>query len=355
VSRVPVAILGSTGIVGQRLVRLLEDHPWFEISALAASARSAGKRYGEAVRWYVEGSVPESVAERTILPVDADALRRAGGARLVFSALPSTVAAEVEPKFARAGFAVVSDASALRMEEDVPVLIPEVNPEHLRLLDAQRKGRGWSGFVVTNPNCTANVLVLSLKPILDAFGIRRVVVTSLQAISGAGYDGLPSMAIQDNVIPYISKEEEKVEVETLKMLGGVGSKGLQRARFRISASCNRVLVYDGHTEVVHVETESDSTPGEVARAMEGFRSRPQELRLPSAPASPIVVRREVDRPQPRLDRDAGGGMAVVVGRIREDPAFDGGVKYVVLGHNTVRGAAGNAVLSAELLLKEGWL
>jgi len=353
--RVPVAVLGSTGIVGQRLVRLLENHPWFEVSALAASSRSTGKRYGEAVKWYIEGSVPESVADTTIVPVDVEAVRRVGNARLVFSALPSSVAAEVEPKFSRAGFPVVSDASAFRMEEDVPVLIPEVNPEHLRLLGVQKERRGWSGFIVTNPNCTANILTLSLKPILDAYGIRRVVVTSLQAISGAGYDGLPSMAIQDNVIPYISREEEKVEAETLKMLGEVSAQGVRNVSFRLSASCNRVLVYDGHTEVVHVETQSKAGPAEIAQTLREFRSRPQELRLPSAPPNPIVVRCEEDRPQPRLDRDAGRGMAVVVGRVRADSVFEEGVKYVVLGHNTLRGAAGNAVLSAELLLKEGWL
>jgi aspartate-semialdehyde dehydrogenase len=272
-------------------------------------------------------------------------------ADIVFSALPSAVAKEVEPRFAQAGFIVASNASAYRMAEDVPLLIPEVNPEHLDLIEVQRERRGWDGAIITNPNCTTIMAVLSMKPIYDSFGIEEAIVTSMQGLSGAGYAGVPSMAIVDNVIPYIKGEEEKVESEGLKILGSFNGSAIEPARLKISASCNRVPVLDGHTEAIYIKTSRDWSLPEVAKAMREFRALPQELGLPTAPENPIVLREEADRPQPRLDRYNQGGMAVTVGRLRECPIFD--FKYVVMGHNTIRGAAGASILNAELLYKTG--
>jgi aspartate-semialdehyde dehydrogenase len=294
----------------------------------------------------MDTELKREIAELTVQPtnpqqVDAD---------VVFSALPAEEALKVEEDFAREGFAVVSNASAHRMDPDVPLMNPEANFTHLSLIDDQRRERKWDGALVTNPNCTTAVLTLSLKPIATSFGLRNVVVSSMQAASGAGYPGVASLDIIDNVIPFINGEEEKVQKETQKILGDAGHS----ARFNVSASCHRVPVIDGHTEAVFVQTEKPASPGEVARCMQEFTAEPQKLKLPTAPPHPVVVREERDRPQPRFDRGEGNGMAVVVGRIRDDPVFSG-VKYVALGHNTIRGAAGCAILIAESMKSQGYL
>ncbi|NOZ58014.1 MAG: aspartate-semialdehyde dehydrogenase [Euryarchaeota archaeon] len=340
-----VAVLGATGMVGQRFIQLLAEHPYFELTCVAASERSAGKRYSSAAKWYLEGEIPEAVRDLEVVPVSPEKVR----ADIVFSALPSSVAREVEAEFAKAGFIVASNASAYRMASDVPLLIPEVNPEHLDMIEVQQDSRGWDGAIITNPNCSTIMATLTFKPVYDAFGIEEVVVTTMQALSGAGYSGVPSMAIVDNLIPYIAKEEEKVETEALKILGSFNGSEIEQADFKISASCNRVPVLDGHTVVAFLRTSREATPEDIKRVMRSFKGRPQELGLPTAPPQPLIVREEEDRPQPRLDRNAGNGMAVTVGRVREDSIL--GVKYVALGHNTIRGAAGASVLNAELLVK----
>ncbi|MHC1564295.1 MAG: aspartate-semialdehyde dehydrogenase [Candidatus Hecatellaceae archaeon] len=336
-----VAVLGATGMVGVRFISLLVGHPWFKLAGVAASERSKGQRLREAVRWLPPQGLPEEILEFEVKSLSPKELEDAD---IMFSALPSDVAGKVEEEFAGAGFAIFSNASSHRMDRDVPVMNPEVNADHALLVEEQRKRRRWSGFIVTNPNCTAAVLTLSLKPILDGFGIRRVLVSTMQALSGAGYPGVPSLDIVDNIIPFIKGEEEKVERETLKMMGSP----LKPASFKISASCHRVSTIDGHLEAVFVELGRKAEPSEVVEAMESFQGEPQKLSLPTAPKPPILVKGEDDRPQPRLDRMAGEGMAVVVGRLRKDPGLNG-VKYVVLGHNTIRGAAGCSILNAELL------
>ncbi len=354
--RIGVAILGATGTVGQEFIKLLLNHPWFEIRALTASPASAGKPYHKVARWHLEMDIPEELRDMTVLPTDPQALKEEEPeVSLVFSALPSEIAKEAEPKFAEAGYVVCSNASAYRMHEDIPLVIPEVNPDHLKLIEVQRKKRGWSGAIVTNPNCTTIVLVLSLKPLVDEFGVRRLFVSTMQAISGAGYEGLPSMAMIDNVIPFIEREEEKVETETLKILGKLVGESVVPASIGVSASCNRVHVLHGHTETVFVELEKEASPEEVAEVMDRFTGEPQRLELPTAPKKPIHVRPEANRPQPRFDRDAEGGMAVVVGRIRKDPILENGIKYVVTGHNLIRGAAGASVLNAELMVAHEYL
>lgn len=352
--KLKVAVLGATGMVGQRLVKLLANHPKFELEVLAASARSAGKKYSEVVHWCIEGEVPEQAAEMRVVETQLEDVKREGGVDLVFSALPSEIAREIEAEFARNGIPVMSDASAYRMEEDVPILIGEVNPDHLKLVKEQRR-RGWRSFIVTSPNCTSNAMILALKPLLDEYGIKSVIVSTMQALSGAGWTGVPSMAITDNIIPYIKNEEEKVEREALKILGRFDGSRIASADIKISASCHRVNVLEGHLEAVFVELVREAEPEEVAETMKRFKGRPQELKLPTAPEKPIIVRNEPDRPQPRLDRYAGNGMSVVVGRIRKDPVLRNGIKFLVLGHNTIRGAAGNAVLNAELVEAEGYI
>jgi len=339
--RFKAAVLGATGMVGVRFIELLASHPWFKLEALAASERSAGQRFREAVRWLPQRELSSDILEMEVKPVEPKALEDVD---IIFSALPAEVARDVEVEFAKAGFAVFSNASAHRMDEDVPILNPEVNSEHASMVEEQKKRRGWDGFIVTNPNCTTAILTLSLKPIMDRFGIRRVLVSTMQALSGAGYPGVPSLDIVDNVIPYIKGEEEKVQRETLKIMG----EPFKPASFKVSASCHRVPTIDGHLESVFVETEEEADPVEVSRVMAEFTGEPQRLNLPTAPKPPIIVTFEENRPQPRLDRMAGSGMAVVVGRIRKDEAI-GGIKYLVLGHNTIRGAAGCSVLNAELL------
>lgn len=340
------AVLGATGLVGQRFVQLLNDHSWFEISALTGSDRSVGREYGASVNWRMETHLKRKVAEITVQRTDPKEV----DADIVFSALPAEQALSTEEAFAREGYAVVSNASAHRMDEDVPILNPEANFNHLSLIDEQRRRRKWDGAIVTNPNCTTAILSLSLKPISDTFGLRNVVMSSMQAASGAGYPGVASLDIIDNVIPFIKEEEEKVQRETQKILGTPGKS----AGFTVSASCHRVAVLDGHTEAVFVQTEKAAEPEEVAKWMAEFTAEPQRLKLPSAPERPVIVRSEQDRPQPRFDRNEGHGMSVVVGRIRKDPVFDG-VKYVALGHNTLRGAAGCAVLIAESMKSQGYI
>jgi len=335
-----VCVLGATGMVGQKFVQLLENHPWFKVKSLAASERRIGRKYGSEVDWIVSSNIPEYAKDIEMVPLDPKQV----DADIVFSALPADIAREVEPKFAEAGFAVSSNASAFRMEEDVPLVIPEVNAEHLKLIEVQKKRRKWDGFIITNPNCTSTMFVLTLKPLMD-FGLKSVRIASMQALSGAGYPGVPSLAITDNIIPFIKNEEEKCESEPLKMLGTLKGEKVEFAKIKISASCHRVPVIDGHTEAVWVEFERDVSVEQVKEAFNSLKPLP----LPSSPEKVIVVREEVDRPQPRLDRDTGKGMSVVVGRIRKDAW---GIKYIVLGHNTVRGAAGASILNAELLVKE---
>jgi aspartate-semialdehyde dehydrogenase len=344
-----VGILGATGTVGQRFIQLLEGHPQFEVAALAASDRSQGKAYSEACAWRLSGDMPESVRGLQVQapepPLDCE---------IVFSSLPGDIARETEESFARAGYAVISNSSALRMDEDVPLLIPEVNHEHLAQLDAQKASRGLErGMIVTNPNCSTIMLVLALAPLHARFGIEACVATTLQALSGAGYPGVPSLDAVDNVIPYIGGEEEKIESETLKILGRCEGGQIQHAPFKVSAQVHRVNVSDGHMAAVRVKLARQTTIEELRDAFASFTSLPQELKLHTAPERPILVRDEPDRPQPRLDRDAGRGMSVTVGRILPDKVFD--YRFVALSHNTVRGAAGAAILNAELLVATGRL
>jgi aspartate-semialdehyde dehydrogenase len=340
------AILGATGLVGQRFVQLLNDHPWFEVTTLTGSERSSGTDYGKAVNWRMETSLKDSMGK---LQVQSSELKDVD-ADVVFSALPAEQATRIEEEFAKAGYAVVSNASSHRMDQDVPLMNPEANFNHLTLIDEQRRKRKWDGALVTNPNCTTAVLTIPLKPISDAFGLKNVVMSSMQAASGAGYPGVASLDIIDNVIPFISGEEEKVQQETQKILGAPG----EAASFKVSASCHRVAVLDGHTEAVFVQTQRPASPEEVVECMTGFIAEPQKLKLPSAPDRPVVVKKEQDRPQPRFDRGEGHGMSIVVGRVRKDPVFDG-VKFVALGHNTIRGAAGCALLIAESMKSQGYI
>lgn len=344
-----VAILGATGAVGQRFIQLLQGHPWFQIEVLAASERSAGKRYGQACNWVMESNLPKQIAEMTVVDANVSAVEKAGDVDLIFSSLPGDLAGPIESEFA-ALYPVFSKASAHRMSNDVPLLIPEVNPEHLALIPIQKRNRGWKGFISTDPNCSTIQLALSLKPLME-FGVKQVMVSTMQALSGAGYPGVPSLDIIDNVVPYIGKEEEKMESEPLKILGTFNDSVVRNADFLLSASCNRVHVKDGHLESVFVKLDSEPSVEEVEEAFAKFKGEPQKLKLPSAPEHPIVVRKEPNRPQPRFDRDEGKGMSVVVGRIRKDPIMT--VKYMCLGHNTIRGAAGAGILSAELVVSKG--
>ncbi|MFQ5800468.1 MAG: aspartate-semialdehyde dehydrogenase [Candidatus Hydrothermarchaeales archaeon] len=344
--QIKVAVLGATGMVGQRFISLLEGHPYFRLTDIAASHRSAGKRYEEAVKWYLETEMSEGIREVVVKEIDPKGI----DADIVFSALPADVAKEVEPIFAKEGFIVASNASSFREEVDVPLLIPEVNPDHLDLVEVQKKNRNWEGCIITNPNCTTIPLALSLKPLFDRFGIERLFLVSMQALSGAGYSGVPGMAIIDNVIPFIKGEEEKVESESLKILGKFEEGVIRNADFKISASCNRVFTSDGHLASVFVDLARPVELEEVKEAFSGFKGAPQEMKLPTAPERPIILREEPDRPQPRFDKMAEGGMAVTVGRVRKDSIFD--LKYSVIGHNTIRGAAGASILNAELFARK---
>jgi aspartate-semialdehyde dehydrogenase len=348
--RFKVAILGATGPVGQRFLQLLEDHPWFEVSTLTASGQSAGRRYGPAAGWLLETPLPESVFDRIVRETRPDAV----DADFVFSALESSIAGPIEEEFARAGFPVISNAAPHRVDPDVPLLLADVNPEHVALIPEQRRRRGFStGFLVTNPNCSTAGLVTALKPLDDAFGVEAVSVVTLQAASGAGYPGVPSIDLLDNVIPFIANEEEKLEIEPCKILGRVNDDTIAPARIAISAQVNRVPVVDGHLESVSVKLRGKAGAGDVARALADYVSEPQRAALPTAPPRPVIVRSERNRPQTRLDRMASGGMAVVVGRIRPCPLLD--FRFTVLVHNTIRGAAGASILNAEWLVKKGLL
>jgi aspartate-semialdehyde dehydrogenase len=342
--RIPVAILGATGAVGQRFVSLLDHHPWFRVAALCASDRSAGRPYAEAARWHLDRPMPEWARGMRVLPCKPGA-----DTRLAFSGLDASVAGGIETDFARAGQAVVSNSKNHRMDPDVPLLVPEINAAHLDLLKAQRRRFRSGGFIVTNPNCSTVGLAMAAAPLEAAFGIRTIVVATLQAVSGAGYPGVASVDILDNVIPHIGGEEEKIESETRKILG----TPRRPAGFTVSAHCHRVHVSDGHTLAASFGLRRRATPAQVARALREYVSPLAGLGLPSLPRRPIVVRDEPDRPQPRHDRDAGGGMVVTVGRIRPCPVLD--VRLVALVHNTIRGAAGVAILNAELLRARGLL
>lgn len=351
--KLEVGILGATGMVGQRFVSLLERHPWFDMAWLAASDRSAGKTYAEACSWHLRAAMPAAAREMMVHECKPDGSHRDQIPLLLFSSLDSKVAGEVEHAFAQAGHVVVSNSSNYRMEPDVPLLIPEVNHEHLALVRVQRQRRGWKGMIVTNPNCTTIGLVMSLAPLERTFGLEKVLLTSMQAVSGAGYPGVPTLDILGNVIPYIKSEEEKVEQETQRLLGKLVDGHVRPGDFAVSAHCNRVMVEDGHTESISVALKSKPKLEDLIEAWRSYRSLPQERKLPSAPAHPIVVREEKDRPQPRFDVETEGGMATVVGRARPCPVLQ--FKYTALSHNTIRGAAGAALLNAELMKSEGYL
>ena len=346
--KIPVGILGATGTVGQRMVQLLERHPWFEVAWLGASERSVGQAYAEAARWKLKTPIPANVATLKVsepFPENAP--------KVVFAALDAAVAEKVEPHFAATGHAVISNSSAFRMQPDVPLVIPEVNPTHLRVLECQKWRKQSGGFLVTNSNCSAMGLTLALAPLHQRFGVEKVFVVTMQAVSGAGYPGVASLDILGNVIPYIAREEEKMEEETRKMLGRVTGSSIEPAAFVVSAQCNRVAVEDGHTESVSVKLTKPATAEEVLAAWREFRGLPQELRLPNAPEAPLVYDPAPDRPQPRLDVERGAGMSASLGRLRPCPLLDW--KFTVLSHNTIRGAAGAALLNAELLKAQGYL
>ncbi len=347
--RIPVTVLGATGVGGQRFVRRLSHHPWFAVRHLCASDRNAGKRYRDACDWRLRGEPWGGLGEQVLAPASVgDAF-----APVVFSALDSAPARELEPEFAAAGAWVFSNASAFRMADDVPLLVPEVNPDHLALVARQRRERGWRGAIVCNPNCTATVLVTALAPLHATFGVEAVFMTSMQAASGAGYPGVASLDLLGNVIPFIRGEEEKVEEETRKLLGRLTGERIEPAALAISAACNRVPVVDGHHETVSVRLAGDPSLAAVRAALAGWRGEPQRLALPSAPAAPLVVHDADDRPQARLDLDDTDGMAVHVGRLRPCPLL--GLKLALLGHNAERGAAGASLLNAELARARGLL
>jgi aspartate-semialdehyde dehydrogenase len=345
--RIDVGVLGATGMVGQQFIRQLTGHPWFRPVWLGASERSEGKPYAQAATWRLSSQIPDELRG-----VRVDACTPGHGPHLMFSALDANAAKDVEPAFAQAGHLVISNARSYRMDPLVPLLIPEVNADHLALLPAQRRERGWRGAIVTNPNCSTVVLSMALAP-LRQFGLRSVMVTTLQAVSGAGYPGVASLDILGNVVPAISGEEEKIESETQKILGALNGMSITPHPMIVSAQTTRVPVIDGHTESISVALDARPSIADVIAALQSFRGRPQELGLPTAPPNPIVWLEAGDRPQPRLDAERDGGMTVSVGRVRTCPVLD--VKFIALGHNTIRGAAGAAVLNAELMRAEGLL
>lgn len=342
--KIAVGILGATGMVGQKFVELLANHPWFELTALAASERSVGKKYDEAMRWSMPTPLPDKIAKMPVLACSPNL-----PCRIVFSGLDSSVAGEIEQEFALAGYKVISNSKNHRMEKNVPLFIPEINSDHLKLIASQPYGRG---AIVTNPNCSVIGITLALKPLLDNWGVEAVNVVTLQALSGAGYPGVPSMDILDNVIPFISGEEAKIETEPLKILGSYSEKGIQSYPMRLSAQCTRVAVADGHMACVSVKLKQKALRSDILEAWENFSSEPQKLKLPSAPKHPIRYLEDERHPQPKLHRHLGNGMSVSIGRLRECPLFDW--KFVVLSHNTIRGAAGCAILNAELMAKQGY-
>lgn len=342
--KIQVAILGATGSVGQRFIELLINHPWFEVSELAASDRSAGKKYSEATNWIMQTPLPEKFANMIVKKCEPNL-----ESKIAFSGLDASVAGEIESDFAKNGYYVISNARNHRFDEDVPLMIPEVNPDHLDLL----KSQNYKGGIVTNPNCSTIGMVLALKPLHDAFGLEAVNVVTMQAVSGGGYPGVPSLDIIDNVVPFIGGEENKMETEPLKILGKLSSNKIENAHFKISAQCNRVAVIDGHLETVQVKFKNKPSAEKIVKAWKEFKSVPQELELPSAPKQPIVYFYEDKYPQPKIHRNIDKGMAASVGRLRECPLFD--YKFVVLSHNTIRGAAGGTILIAELMKAKGYL
>lgn len=348
--RIKVGVLGATGAVGQRFAHLLADHPYFDLTVLAASERSAGKSYREATNWILTQPMPQQLGEMTVQEMSLDL-----DCQLLFSALPTDSAREWESQYAAAGYGVFSNAGAHRMDEDVPLLIPEVNPDHLGLLEVQRRQRGWRrGFIVTNPNCTSIPVTMAIAPLQARFGVEAAITTSMQAVSGAGYPGVPSLDAIDNIIPFIAESEEvKVSTEPNKMLGQFNAEKIKAAGIAISAHCNRVPVSDGHLVTVSARFKQKPSLGDILEAWQTWQPLPQQLNLPSAPQPALVIRSEPNRPQPRLDRDAGGGMATVVGRLRTCNVLD--VRFVTLAHNTIRGAAGGSVLNAELMYAQGML
>jgi aspartate-semialdehyde dehydrogenase len=345
--RQKIGILGATGMVGQRFIQLLEHHPWFEVAWLAASDKSSGKSYGDAVKWKLDTALPAQIAKMPVSPATPE-----GAPRIIFAALDADIARELEPKFAAAGCAVISNSSAFRMQEDVPLVIPEVNASHLPLLENQSWRRQSGGYIVTNPNCSAIGLVLALKPLEERFGIESIFVSTMQAVSGAGYPGVASLDILGNVVPYIKNEEEKMQEETLKLLGSLKGSRVESLDAKISAHCNRVPVEDGHTESVSIKLRKSATREQILAAWSEFKPLAGQD-LPTAPAQPIEFVAADDRPQPRLDRMRGNGMASTVGRLRPCTLLDW--KFTVLSHNTIRGAAGAALLNAELLVSLGKL
>jgi aspartate-semialdehyde dehydrogenase len=338
--KIRTAVIGAAGVLGQQFVQLLDSHPTFELTALADIM--VGKKYEDATKWRLGTQMPSTATDMKIVSNDLLSPRDVD---LVFSALPGGIARKIEEGLAARGLFVVSKAKDHRMDKDVPLIVPEVNADHLGILERQRRKRGWKGSIVTDPNCSTTILVMSLKPLWDNFGLEKVVVSTMQAVSGAGYPGVPSLDIIDNVVPYISEEEEKMAIETKKLLGD----GERPAALQISSSCNRVPTLNGHMESVFVKTARDFSLADVRNAFRAFKG----LNYPTAPRRPIIVREEPDRPQTRLDRDAGNGMSVTVGRLREDEAM--GLSYSVLGHNTIRGGAGGAVLVAELCHGKGYV
>jgi aspartate-semialdehyde dehydrogenase len=345
-TRIEVGILGATGMVGQHFIRFLQGHPWFDLKWLGASDRSAGKKYADAMTWHL-GVVPETVAD-----IAVDECKPGNAPRLLFSAMDASVATEIERAFAQAGHIVVSNSRNHRMESDVPLLVPEINPDHLKLVPGQQRARGWKGQIVTNPNCSTIVLTMALGP-LKQFGITKIVATTLQAISGAGYPGVASMDIVGNVVPFIGNEEEKMQQETQKILGEFRGDRIEPLAAKVSAHCNRVSVVDGHTVTVSVEFSAKPSEADVLHAIQSFSGVPQQRQLPSAPPNPVIYMHEANRPQPRKDAERERGMAAFVGRLRACPVLD--YKFVALAHNTIRGAAGAAVLNAELMHSEGML
>jgi aspartate-semialdehyde dehydrogenase len=345
VKKIAVGILGATGMVGQKFVELLSSHPWFEIVALAASDRSIGKRYGEAMRWSMPSALPENIANMNVVPCQPNL-----PCQVVFSGLDSSVAGEIEENFAKRGYKVISNSSNHRMDPDVPLLVPEINSEHLKLIDHQQFG---GGAIITNPNCSVIGITMALKPLLDKWGIEAVNVVTLQALSGAGYPGVPSMDILDNVIPYISGEEAKVEKEPLKIMGTFDGKEIVHYPMNVSAQCTRVSVADGHLACVSVKLKNKAIAEEIIAAWQDFQGEPQRLELPMAPKRPIMYLEDERHPQPKLHRNLAGGMTVSIGRLRKCPLLDW--KFVILSHNTIRGAAGCAILNAELMVKKGYL
>ncbi|MCH7962982.1 MAG: aspartate-semialdehyde dehydrogenase [Bacteroidetes bacterium] len=343
--KISVGILGATGSVGQKFIELLANHPWFEIKELAASESSAGKNYKDAVDWFLPTPMPEQIREIEVKKCDPNL-----DCKIVFSGLDSSIAGEVETEFAKNGYVVISNSRNHRMDKDVPLLIPEINPDHIELIKKQEYGEG---FIVTNPNCSAIGLSLALKPLIDSFGVESVNVVTMQAISGAGNPKKVKLDIEDNVIPFVKSEEEKMETEPLKIFGELNLDGISFADFQINAQCNRVNVTDGHLETVQVKLKKDTSKNEMISSWRNFSSEPQKLKLPSAPNHPVHYFDEEDFPQPKIHRNIENGMAASIGRLRPDKFFD--YKFVVLSHNTVRGAAGGAILCAELLNFKGFI